>query len=214
MTSTLFVEEIKGRTTGTNANKVIVPSGQTLEVPTVTGNPSFTGGLKVDTVQDTTGTTAMTLDSTGRILTPSRPMFDVGKNAGQALSSGSITKVTWQTEAYDIGNNFASDKFTAPIAGKYFMSVYLTFQTMGAGAGIGLIWYKNGSVFRQAHHQSTEINISFGMHNATVFDLAADDYIEVYAFQGSGSTKEIGQGNNQGSGTNANSNYWTGHLIG
>ena len=35
MTSTLFVEEIKGRTTGTNANKVIVPSGQTLQVPTV-----------------------------------------------------------------------------------------------------------------------------------------------------------------------------------
>ena len=32
MTSTLFVEELKGRTTGTNANKVIVPSGQTLKV--------------------------------------------------------------------------------------------------------------------------------------------------------------------------------------
>ena len=28
MTSTLFVEELKGRTSGTNANKVIVPSGQ------------------------------------------------------------------------------------------------------------------------------------------------------------------------------------------
>ena len=63
MTSTLFVEEIKGRTTGTNANKVIVPSGQTLEVPTVTGNPSFTGGLKVNTIQSTGGTTAMTIDS-------------------------------------------------------------------------------------------------------------------------------------------------------
>lgn len=32
MTSTLFVEEVKGRTSGTNANKVIVPSGQTLKV--------------------------------------------------------------------------------------------------------------------------------------------------------------------------------------
>ena len=49
MTSTLFVEELKGRTTGTNANKVIMPSGQTLEVSTVTGNPSFTGDLTVDT---------------------------------------------------------------------------------------------------------------------------------------------------------------------
>ena len=73
MTSTLFVEEIKGRTTGTNANKVIVPSGQTLEVPTVTGNPSFTGGLKVNTIQSTGGTTAMTIDSSGRILQPAKP---------------------------------------------------------------------------------------------------------------------------------------------
>ena len=80
MTSTLFVEEIKGRTTGTNANKVIVPSGQTLEVPTVTGNPSFTGGLKVNTVQNTSGTTAMTIDgSTNNIaMGTTTPTFSTG----------------------------------------------------------------------------------------------------------------------------------------
>ena len=82
MTSTLFVEELKGRTSGTNANKVIVPSGQTLQVPTVTGNPSFTGGLKVDTVQNTSGTTAITIDSGGRTIinNATRPRFEAGFN--------------------------------------------------------------------------------------------------------------------------------------
>ena len=184
------------------------------DATTTVANDLAAATIKTATVKHTGGTTGLTIDSTGRILTPARPMFEVGKNAGQSVASGTITKMTWQTEAYDVGGNFASDKFTAPIAGKYFMSVYLTMQTTVAGAGIGLIWYKNGSTFKYAHHQSTEINITFGMHNATVFDLAANDYIEIYAFQGSGSTREIGQGDNVGSGTNANSNYWTGHLIG
>jgi len=216
--SKIFVDEMRGNTSTT----ISIPSGQTLNVAgnlsstsgSISGTPSFPDGAKVNTIKHTGGTTGLTIDSTGRILTPARPMFEVGKNAGQALASGTITKVTWQTEAYDVGGNFASDKFIAPIAGKYFMSVYLTWQTMVAGAGIGLIWYKNGSVFKHAHHQSTEVNITFGMHNATVFNLAASDYIELYAFQGSGSSRELGQGNNVGSGTNANSNYWTGHLIG
>ena len=75
MTSTLFVEELKGRTTGTNANKVIVPSGQTLEVPTVTGNPSFTGGLKVDTVQNTSGVSMLTANAQGFLTQGKRLAF-------------------------------------------------------------------------------------------------------------------------------------------
>ena len=216
--SKLFVDEMQGNTSTT----ISIPSGQTLNVAgnlsstsgTISGTPSFPDGAKLNTIKHTGGTTAMTIDSAGRVLTPTRPMFEVGKNAGQAVASSTITKVTWETEAYDVGSNFASDKFTAPIAGKYFMSVYLTMQTTVAGAGVGLIWYKNGSTFKYGHHQSTEVNITFGLQTYTVFDLAANDYIEIYAFQGSGSSREIGQGDNVGSGTNANSNYWTGHLIG
>ena len=37
--------------------------------------------LKVGTIQDhTNSNTAISIDSSGRILTPSRPMFDVAKN--------------------------------------------------------------------------------------------------------------------------------------
>ena len=170
--------------------------------------------LKVNTIQHTGGTSALTIDSTGRILTPARPMFDVAKSSTQTISSGSVTKVTWDTENYDIGGNFASDKFTAPIAGKYHMNALLTMSTITAGAGIGLIWYKNGSVFRSGHHQSTEINITFTLQSSVVFDLSASDYVEVYAFQGSGNSEDLGSANNVGSVSAVNSNYWSGYLIG
>ena len=175
----------------------------------------MTGILKVDKIQSVTGTTtAMEIDSTGRVLTPGRPMFDVAKSTTQNISSGSVTKVTWDTENYDVGSNFASDKFVAPIAGKYFMNALLTMSTIIAGAGIGLIWYKNGSVFRNGHHQSTEINITFALQTTGVFDLNASDYLELYVFQGSGSTETVGTANNVGSVSALGSNYWSGFLIG
>ena len=157
---------------------------------------------------------AMTIDSTGRILTPSRPMFDVAKSSTQTTTSGQLLKVTWDTENYDIGGNFANDKFTAPVAGKYYMNALVTFYQMAAGAGIGLQWYKNGSVFRSGHHQSTEINITFAVTSCGVFDLNANDYLEVYVFQGSGSSQNIGVANSSYTVNAVGSNYWSGYLIG
>ena len=168
----------------------------------------------INTIKYDASTTAMTIDSTGRILTPSRPMFDVAKSSTQTTTSSQLLKVTWDTENYDVGSNFASDKFTAPIAGKYHMNALLTMSTIVAGAGIGLIWYKNGSVFRNGHHQSTEINITFAVTSCGVFDLNANDYLEVYVFQGSGSSQNIGVANSSYTVNAVGSNYWSGYLIG
>jgi len=171
--------------------------------------------LKVDKIQSVAGTTtAMEIDSTGRVLTPGRPMFDVAKSTTQNISHATVTKVTWDTENYDIGANFANDRFVAPIAGKYFMNALITMSTIVAGSGIGLIWYKNGLVFRSGHHQSTEINITFGLQTTGVFDLNASDYLELYVFQGSGNTESVGNANNVGSVPALGSNYWSGFLIG
>ena len=55
MTSTLYVEEVKGRTSGANANKVIIPTGQS---------------LLVDTIKHTNGTTALSFASDGTATGP------------------------------------------------------------------------------------------------------------------------------------------------
>ena len=80
--------------------------------------------VNTGTIKDSTGnTTAMTIDSTGRVKTPARPAFRAGKTATQT-ASGTNELVTWDVEVFDIGGNFASNVFTAPIAGLYQFSIH------------------------------------------------------------------------------------------
>tara|TARA_A100001388_G_C28759276_1_gene496762 strand:+ start:174 stop:1043 length:870 start_codon:yes stop_codon:yes gene_type:complete len=82
MTSTLFVEEIKGRTTGTNANKVIVPSGQTLTINSTIGG---TGGITLDANQD------VELDGGGLYVT--NPANSLTVDKGGIDRTGNTTRI-------------------------------------------------------------------------------------------------------------------------
>ena len=78
--------------------------------------------LKVNTIQDATNsTTAISVDTAGRVTTPARPSFFVVKNSTQTAGS-SDEQVTWDTEQLDVGSNFASNVFTVPVTGVYFIS--------------------------------------------------------------------------------------------
>lgn len=169
----------------------------------------------------TNNLTAMTIDTNGIITTPKQPMFEVTKGSEQTLSSGSLTLLTFDTEVYDLNSDFdlSNDRFIAPVAGKYVFQAYITTGTMVAGAGIGLVWQKttsggSESIFKHGHSQSTEINITFGLSSTLVVDLGSGEGIRLYGYHGSGSNQSFGAANNQFSGTNANSNYWSGQLIG
>jgi len=64
-------------------------------------------------------TTSMTFNSNGIVTKPLQPAFRVHKTSSQT-ASGNMELVTWNTEELDIGGNFASNLFTAPVAGTYF----------------------------------------------------------------------------------------------
>ena len=129
--------------------------------------------------------------------------------------------MTFDTEVYDLNGDFdlSNDRFIAPVDGKYIFQAYITTGTMVAGSGLGLVWQKttaggSESIFKHGHSQSTEINITFGLDSTLVVDLDAGEGIRLYGFHGSGSNQSFGAASNQFSGTNANSNYWSGQLIG
>jgi hypothetical protein len=63
-------------------------------------------------------TTSMAIDANGIITKPLQPAFRVHKTAAQT-ASGNMELVTWNQEELDIGGNFASNLFTAPVAGTY-----------------------------------------------------------------------------------------------
>ena len=87
--------------------------------------------LSVNTIAHTGGTTAMTVDSTGRILTPARPAFraylssNSGRNNWDAASGLTNNTVVFDTESYDIGGNYdtSNGKFVVPITGIYHFDV-------------------------------------------------------------------------------------------
>lgn len=84
-----------------------------------------------DTVRmDVGGSEAFVLNSSGRTL-PLQPSFHVTKSAPQNnFSVGSPLTVTWDTETYDIGANFASNTFTAPVTGKYLLATSIRVDNL------------------------------------------------------------------------------------
>lgn len=85
--------------------------------------------LNVSNIANPNGTTAMSIDSSGRILTPARPAFRayLSSNSGQPdwTFSNSPPIVPFDTESYDVGGNYdtSSSTFTVPITGLYHFDV-------------------------------------------------------------------------------------------
>ena len=98
--------------------------------------------LKVNTIQHTGGTTGLTIDSTGRILTPARPAFRAFLSSNTPNSnftaSPPSSDFVFDSESYDIGGNYntSNGKFTAPISGLY----HINANMYGSGFGSGVAW--------------------------------------------------------------------------
>jgi len=80
--------------------------------------------LKVDTIQNTGGTTGLTIDSSGRVLNPNVIAWFVNKTSSQT-ASGADELVTWNTVTLNQGSGFQTsggnaNKFVAPVHGIYF----------------------------------------------------------------------------------------------
>ena len=165
--------------------------------------------LKVDTIQNTGGTTGLTIDSSGRAKLPNVPCFHV-YNDNTNFSSTSVSKWTANVTVIDNGNNFdlTNNRFVAPVAGHYYMAWSALFRTVTSGFRVW--WYKNGGIYTNPDDTAaSDIYMSIsGQSMGTmtgVFNLNASDYVEVY-YQSSGAGDIYGNDNMH--------NGWTGHLIG
>lgn len=107
----------------------------------------MTGILKVDQIQNNTGTSVMTFDGAGRITTPNQPRFHVKKlTTTTGHVAGTHHKITWEEKIYDSGNDFdlANNRFIAPIAGFYSFQYQTLLQGLANNSdNIHMSWFVN-----------------------------------------------------------------------
>tara|TARA_B100000674_G_C37477195_1_gene749778 strand:- start:154 stop:630 length:477 start_codon:yes stop_codon:yes gene_type:complete len=121
------------------------------------------------------------INLTGNLAAPNKPTFAVYLNGNQSISNATDTKVLFNAEDFDVGNNFdtSNGRFTAPIAGKYvFMGHLYIYSTRQVESRI----YKNGSIYKRF---SGPMGTGFddnpnGMDFMDLIDLDVNDYVEIY----------------------------------
>ena len=147
----------------------------------------MTSILKVTEIQDPTNSnTALTVDSTGRILTPARPAF-LAKRTGTTVTSGN--DYIFPSVETNIGSHYDSStgKFTAPIAGIYlFGANILSMDNTNAN---GFIIVKNDAsvvsneLGRARSHDGGHLHNTISL--SVTVSLSASDTVFCHVSEGS-----------------------------
>jgi len=78
----------------------------------------------------------LTVSDDGEMVNTGQPNFSVAPTVDQEnIAIGSPVTVVFGTERFDVGNNFASNTFTAPVSGKYQLNFYLGLGNLDIGGG-------------------------------------------------------------------------------
>ena len=139
----------------------------------------MTSILKVSEIQDPTNSnTALTIDSSGRVLMPVKPAFHVYRNAGDVGSSATIV---WNEVELNQGSHYDSSTglFTAPVAGIYYFSAF-GMKTNNTQPDLGIRFIKNGTaVIGTWMYQNGGASLHIANHISGAYDLAANDTMGV-----------------------------------
>ena len=173
----------------------------------------MTSIIKVDEIQNKAGTSAITIDSSGRVLRSAVPAWRVGLSTTQPQTSSGTKLVPFDT--YNTQNCFlqggvtlSSGTITVPVAGLY--KVGSTIRVDDVNTAIYIISYIRKNQANQNLEDSYVLTDNHGVtyQSLTVNDLyqcEAGDELECYINVQSGdSSWELAQ----------NVSHFNGHLVG
>ena len=188
----------QGTVTASGGDNRATAIGMRFGATTIYGDNSSTGytsGQQITTMQSN-----MTVTRQGYVLKPNNPVFDAVRTSNL---SGNGLEIAFNSVMTNIGSHYngGNGRFTAPVAGTYFFSMFGMWNS-------SLAWYnfrKNGITISPAHgtYQTNGSDwSSVGM--SICITLAVNDTIAV--FLGPTGTGIYGSGNNH--------NGFCGYLIG
>ncbi len=134
-----------------------------------------------------------------------KPVGIAGKltmSGSQAIDSSSETLVNFDTSGFTavgITVDATNKKMTILTAGKYLISVLLLYAATVDLKSYQIRIYKNGTGGTKIYNGFFTSNVASGTRNlpilvSDIFDLAANDYIEIYAYHTAGVAQSIGIG--------------------
>lgn len=157
-----------------------------IQAPSVAGTPTLT----LPTTSGTILTSANTFANSGG------PAFSAYRSTTQSIANASFTKVQCDTEEFDTNSNYDNStnyRFTPTVAGYYQISGAVA----GAAAYAQLLAsiYKNGSEFKRgAQAGSAGAYLFQAAVSALIYLNGTTDYVELYAYQQSGGSGTINNG--------------------
>ena len=134
-----------------------------------------TGQILVNTVG------GVYIDTSGIVTKPNQPAFLVTEDGGgQSITNAVVTTITLDSEIFDVGANFASNTFTAPVTGYYIMTGQVVVD---AGSGSNTLFGSSTFQFvasnRTWQFRSPNIytneNDRFIMKGTAIVDMDASD---------------------------------------
>ena len=174
--------------------------------------------IKVNEVQHTGGTTAQTIDSTGRILTPARPAFSAYMTSNQSnRSTNTNHTVDFNATYFDVGSNFNTStfKYIVPTTGIYQFNLSLRIDDIdtatdyirvslivtddaGYGGNKAYRAYRSGNSFA-----ADSAHWGIDMSHLVKANASSEVYVEFFTYDGTAQTDII-----------SNDSYFSGFLVG
>ena len=130
--------------------------------------------IRATTIQHTNGTTALTIDTSGRMLMPNIPAFSAWNVGGASALTGSIIL---NTVILNTGGHYSTGtgRFTAPVAGRYLFS-FTGFIENDSSFGDVRLLINGGSFVRTYTNEATGVYRPFAI--TVITQLAAGDYVQ------------------------------------
>jgi len=164
--------------------------------------------LKVDAIQNTAGTSALTINSSGFVF-PKRPLLEVGMGGShQTLTNGTFTKVAFSTVDHDTASWYDNSayRYTPQQAGYYQVNLTL-YNSDNSNTLLRMIGAINTAGTNYSDHRLWDIDFTLSGATGTTepqtisgsrmfYMNGSSDFIEAYAYinLNSGSPKILNSG--------------------
>jgi len=171
----------------------------------------FKTGVNSGTGVAGSGTTRMKIDGTGIVTLPNQPSFSANKGGTDQtnMSVGDpATVVTFGTEIYDRGANFASNTFTAPLEGLYQFNVSLYLNQVDSAADYYVLqMVTSNRTYQNLFDPDFGQDAGFWTFTVSVLaDMDASDTVQIKFYQNNGTAQTEISGS-------ASATFFTGYLV-